>query len=179
MKKYKIKISWTIFSAAKTMWRVYVFCDHFSLWCLSLKAFQNLDLKYEKMNIVRGLRVCLWRHLVVRIRNVGGLFVDLLLPCILFLILGLLNALFGEHFGAAEHKERIRSPVPLIEFGCLRLQSHSQSHSWSLAILPSSKNGTIVYFSPNNSEAAILIMAMVEAWTNQTSSYSQLCNSQS
>ena len=133
----------------------------------------------SNMKIVRGLRVCLWRHLVVRIRNVGGLFVDLLLPCILFLILGLLNALFGEHFGAAEHKERIRSPVPLIEFGCLGLQSHSQSHSWSLAILPSSKNGTIVYFSPNNSEAAILIMAMVEAWTNQTCSYSQLCNSQS
>ena len=119
----------------------------------------------SNMKIVRGLRVCLWRHLVVRIRNVGGLFVDLLLPCILFLILGLLNALFGEHFGAAEHKERIRSPVPLIEFGCLGL--------------PSSRNGTIVYFSPNNSRAAILIMAMVEAWTNQTCSYSQLCNSQS
>ena len=147
------------------MRRIYVFRDNSSLWCLSLKAFQNLDLKYEKMHIVGGLRVCLWRHLVVRIRNVGGLFVDLLLPCILFLILGLLNALFGEHFGAAEHKERIRSPVPLIEFGCLGL--------------PSSKNGTIVYFSPNNSRAAILIMAMVEAWTNQTCSYSQLCNSQS
>ena len=114
------------------------------------------------MRILRGLRVCLWRHLVVKKRNFGGLLLDLLLPCFLFLILSLLNALFGEHFGLKEHKERRLSAVTLLEYGCLGM--------------PSFKTGTRIYFSPNTSEAAGLIMAMVWAWTNQICSNRQLCN---
>ena len=107
------------------------------------------------------MRVCLWRHLVVQSRNLGGLLVDLILPCLLFLILGFLNALFGEHFGPTEHKEKRHLAVLLSEFGCLGL--------------PISENKTTVYFSPNSSTAAALIMAMVLAWVNQSCSYRQLC----
>ena len=113
------------------------------------------------MRILRGIRVCLWRHLVVRSRNLGGLLLDLLLPCLLFLILAILNALFGEHFGLTEHKERRHAAVLLSEFVCLGV--------------PRSENGTIVYFSPNSSTAAGLIMTIVHAWTNQSCSYTQLC----
>ena len=146
-----------------------VLYDNSSLWWVSFKTFENPDFQDAyllrgvtlKMRILRGLRVCLWRHLVVRSRNLGGLLLDLLLPCLLFLILGLLNALFGEHFGPTEHTEKRRRMVALSEFGCMSV--------------PRSGNGTRVYFSPNSSTAATLIMAILLAWINQSCSDVQLC----
>ena len=156
------------------MYVCFILYDNSSLWWVSFKTFENPDFQDAyllrgvtlKMRILRGLRVCLWRHLVVRSRNLGGLLLDLLLPCLLFLILGLLNALFGEHFGPTEHAEKSRRTVPLSEFGCSSLPATG------------SENGTRVYFSPNSSTAATLIMAIVRAWINQSCSYVQLCKLQ-
>ena len=109
------------------------------------------------MVVVRGVRVCLWKHLVIRCRSWRSTLVELLLPCSLFTILGAVYAAFLDHFGPTNYQERKREAVPLSDFGC--------RGRW--------EPGTL-YFSPN-STAVTQIMTAVSSWINHTCCSEEPC----
>ena len=118
------------------------------------------------MTALRGLRVCLWRHLVVRSRHWVSSLSDLLLPCGLFSILALMHSSFGDNFGPVFHKERLKKVVPLTDLAC--------EGRWEA--------GRLLY-SPRSGPASLL-MAMLQTWIQQTcceglqdtSCYKAICN---